>query len=184
MKKTSVSNQGFSLIGVILFIAIVGVFLWGMNSLFDPLNWFHKRDDARRKADLVQVQKALETYYKNRGFYPKSSGPSDKSCDGVSFLIKEFVPIKDGVAPINWGEAWVQYLDPLPKDPDKNKCYVYAATTDGQAYWLYASLDTGASDPDACNKGDACNNLTVNNIAPKQCGGICNYGITSSNVSP
>lgn len=134
------------------------------------------QNDATRKSDLVNLQKGLSQYYKNTGAYPLST----KKDTEKPYRIQGF---KVDHAVIDWGEEWYPYIAVLPKDPDSKKQYAYYASPNGQAYWLYASLDTDNAQ-DACNQGKACQSISGNSIAPLACGGVCNYGVSSSNVSP
>ncbi len=73
----------------------------------------------------------------------------------------------------------------LPKDPTSSKKYVYYSTgKDGQTYYLYANLDRGGNDSQACfSTGSACSSAVSSGIGT-ECGGNCNYGVSSPNVSP
>lgn len=141
----------------------------GIIVALNPLVQLQKAQDAKRKSDLSQIQKALETYYQDNGRYPSSS--SDNKIKGLD---------NNAVA---WGSSWQPYMSVLPKDPSSSKSYMYKiAGLDGQTYYLYASLDRGGNDPQACfPDGGSCNN------APSDTGcgsGVCNYGVSSPNVSP
>lgn len=135
-------------------------------SAINPVEQFKKAHDVRRKADLAQVQRSLEAYYQDAGRYPQS-------------LTNRVAP---GGNALNWGTTWKPYIDVLPVDPDGNKNYSYWSDSTGQTYRLYASLDRGGKDEKACNvTGTACAGVQDG----QSCGtGICNYGVTSPNVSP
>lgn len=137
----------------------------------NPLAQLQKAQDAKRKSDLSQVQKALEVYYQDNARYPQSS--EDNKIRGL-----------DG-STVQWGSSWQSYMTVLPKDPSSSKNYVYFNSgTDGQTYYIYANLDRGGNDPQACiSTGAACSSAVTNNVATA-CGGNCNYGVSSPNVSP
>jgi len=65
-------NRGFTIIELIVVIAIIGV-LAGIVTVF-VITQGQKARDSRRVADLSQVQKALELYYAQYGCYPASTG--------------------------------------------------------------------------------------------------------------
>lgn len=141
----------------------------------NPITQFQKAADSERKSDLAQIQRAIEAYYQDFGRYPQSTGAYtiDENLDPT---------ITDE---IQWGTGWAPYIDVLPAEDAADKNYVYYSDpADGQSYWLYASIDRGQEDPDACNNGDACLRLSTLSITDTACGGICNYGISSPNVSP
>ena len=81
-----------------------------------------------------------------------------------------------------WGSSWKPYMDVIPIEADSSRNYAYWVdeSADGQAYRLYASLDRGSKDESACFGGNTCPNLPDG----VSCGGICNYGVSSPNVSP
>lgn len=145
----------------------------GLLYLIDPLGQIQKANDAKRKSDLDQLRTTLEVYYNDNGRYPDYSADPDPL----------FYRIKPAGGYIDWGSAWTAYNVTLPKDPASAQNYVYFASVDGQSYWLYASLQR-SSDPQACNGGAACSSLSTNSISSTACGTTCNYGISSSNVSP
>lgn len=140
----------------------------GLVAVLNPLAQIQKAHDAQRKSDLSQIKNALEIYYQDNGQYPPAT--SDYKIKGL-----------DNNA-IAWGSSWQPYMSVLPKDPSSSKNYVYNnASLDGQTYYIYASLDRGADDPQVCNNGSECSSLPVG----ASCGtGICNYGVSSPNVSP
>lgn len=126
-------------------------------AVLNPTEQFKKANDARKKSDLSQISKALEAYYENNGTYPTSD--SNGLISGVA-----------------WGANWQPYMNQIPKSPSGSYAY---KQTGGDTYYLYASLER-TGDSSLCNSdGSACPNSTGLN-----CGGVCNYGISSPNVSP
>ncbi len=163
--------KGFTLIELILVTAIVGLFAAGVIAVINPSQQVHKANDAKRKSDLEAIQRALEAYYADNGRYPQAINNK----------------IYANNATVNWGTSWQPYIDLLPKDPSNGRTYVYGTSTDGQRYGVYASLEKG-TDPQACHSnGAACDSLTtfgINANASVSCGGICNFGVTSADLSP
>lgn len=177
-KKFSVSDyffsirKGFTLIELLVVIGILGILVVTLFAAINPISQLQKANDAHRKSDLESIQRALELYYQDTGSYPPSSGN---------------FKIQSGVTTIAWGSAWLPYMAAVPKDPLPNYTYIYYSppTASGQTYYLYTSLQRGANDPQVCNKGNACASLSgVGFPGANACGGVCNYGVSSSNVSP
>jgi general secretion pathway protein G len=164
--------KGFTLIELLVVIGILGILAAALLATINPVAQLQKSNDARRKSDLESMQRALELYYNDNGKYPASSGTT--------------MYINNAVVP--WGSSWTPYMATLPKDPVSTQTYVYysPAASAGQTYYLYANLQRGANDPDACNKGQACKSILSDPNSPgaNACGGVCNYGVSSSNVSP
>jgi type II secretory pathway pseudopilin PulG len=146
--------------------------------LFDPVGLVQKAQDSKRKSDLKDIQKALLQYYKDFGKFPSNPGNCLRNVNNCKIVRL------DGTT-VDWdrGEGFSPYLKTLPRDPSKNKTYIYYVKPDRQAYYLYASLDRG-QDKETCNSGLACSSLAVNGLSPTACGRVCNYGLSSANVSP
>ena len=71
MKK---SKQGFTLIELLVVVAIIG--LLATLSIVALNNARARARDARRVADIKQIQTALELYYNDLGSYPSTIGTS------------------------------------------------------------------------------------------------------------
>ena len=129
-------DKGFTLVELVLVVAIMGIMSVGIMLTLNPFAQFQKANDARRKSDLAQIQRALEIYYQDHGQYPSA---------------------------IAWGTSWQPYMNVVPKDPSSNKNYAYSSV--GQSYFIYASLDKvlsseqckGASPCNTNNCGGTCN---------------------------
>ncbi len=172
---------GFTLIELVISIAILAVLAVFIIVTLDPFTQFEKSRDARRKSDLAQIQKALEQYYQDHEQYPPSTGFNN----GVnSFEIIDTSTNYPPGTPIAWGTStpvWQKYMEVIPKDPSyPSKTYLYVTAQNNQMYYVYASLDRGTKDPDACSGG-----ICQNDPQGAHCGGsACNYGVSSPNTNP
>ncbi|MDO8620790.1 MAG: prepilin-type N-terminal cleavage/methylation domain-containing protein [Candidatus Levybacteria bacterium] len=176
------TKKGFTLIELIVVIGILAVLASALIAIFNPFTQFQKANDAKRKSDLSQIQKSLEVYYQDNGRYPSNTANYGSGIADYQIISQDANdPVKE------WGTSWQPYINILPKDPNSAKRYVYyvSPASNGQGYYLYASLDRAGKDPQACNtSGTDC----VNVPAPMSCGYNndynCNYGISSPNLSP
>lgn len=172
--KFSDSEKGFTLVELIVVIGILSVLAVGSIIALNPFSQFQKANDSKRKTDLAQVQRALETYYQDNGKYPPHSA--------VTPPLYRIVRLDLTTA--DWGTQWQPYMNLLPKDPVGSDNYVYYST--GQSYYLYATLDRGTSDPQICKNlvNKECPSIAGNGIPANSCGGPCNFAATSPNVAP
>lgn len=166
-------TTGFTLVELLVVVGIIGILVAAALLVLNPITQFQKANDAKRKGDLSQVQRALEIYYHDLGKYPQSSSGYKIIYNGNT---------------ASWGSnLFTPYMIKLPTDPISNRTYVYFSTpaNNPQSYYLYSSLER-PNDPQLCNKGSACASLANNGISSSACGSgvVCNYGVSSSNVSP
>jgi type II secretion system protein G len=176
------NNKGFTLIEMIVTIGILGILAVTAITALNPFAQFQKANDAKRKGDLSQIQKALESYYDDYKAYP------DSKKSGNYYYLNPITTPPAGKTIKAWGSSWQPYMNVIPKDPSSGKYYVYyspptlpdGTVFNGQGYCLYASLDKN-NDPGLCFSGGA----KCTNAPAGACGsGVCNFGICSPNASP
>lgn len=167
-------TRGFTLIELIVVIAVISIMATALLSTISPFEQFKKSRDTDRKVAIAQIQKALESYYQDHGRYPDSSADY------------RIISVVNGVtSTLSWGDSWPPYMDKLSKDPTTGHkiAYYSPAASNGQIYYIYMNLERGSKDPAVCNGGLKCTSLP-SNLA---CGGVsivCNFGVSSPNVKP
>lgn len=168
-------DNGFTLLELIIVAAIIALIATATIAVLNPFGQFNKAKDTRVKSDLSQVQKALESYYQDNNRYPANATQCTYGISGNN---------GDGNDCIEWGRSWQPYMNVIPQDPTTSNRYVYYVSLNRQSYYIYANLLRGAVDSSSCNSGAACTSLSANGISSGACGGTCNFGVTSPNVSP
>lgn len=148
-------KNGFTLIELLIVIAVISFLALAFFTILNPSRLFQKANDSKRKEDLKQVQQALENYLDDNGEYPVS---------------------------LTWGASFGSYFPKLPLDPD-NPERKYDYKTTGDKYYMYASLERAGEDAQACNNGVACLSISANGFVV-DCGGTCDFGLTSPNTTP
>lgn len=141
MKKFSfkfTKEKGFTLIELLIVLAIIG----SLTTVI-MVNFLAARErgrDAERKAELKQLQTALELYRADQGSYPSSPLPA---CN----------------APL--AVAGTTYMQKMPCDPTSTGQFVYTYTTTGSTYILTACLENEKdSQKDTINNAVYCTGTT------------------------
>lgn len=124
------SQGGFTFIELMVVLAIIGVIAGITATTYRAARQGSR--DSQRKADLKKIQLALENYYVDNGFYPRSYPP------GSGFQLTPGNPItnKDGLGAAADIPQTAQsspspaptrtYLLSIPRDPF-NTAYLYVA---------------------------------------------------------
>ncbi len=109
MKYNKLQNKGFSLIELMVSIAIIAILTALI--IVNIASSRAKARDAKRISDIAQIQLALEQYFTKNGFYPKS--------------VDNYV-----------NDIYSEYISTQPKDPLSNSTadYVYAPDPDRNYY--------------------------------------------------
>lgn len=151
------NKYGFTLLELMIIIVILGVLAALISGNF--ITSLKKGRDARRKADLQQIQKALEMYYEDNKKYPDvggNEGDIDVTSNGK-------LCYKDEVTPTN-GCATKTYMYKIPIESKTGCNYYYVhEISNGEGYFLYSTLEndqdisagTGDYLDDECG-GDSC----------------------------
>lgn len=117
-------SRGFTLIELLVVIAIIGLL---SSIILASLNSARiKSRDARRLADMKQIQTALELYYNDNTTYPTTASGGTTVTSALGSVL----------AP--------NYIQSVPKDPSRADTsatgYLYCST-DGQSYAMLADLE-------------------------------------------
>lgn len=162
MHKFSNSRKAFTLIELLLVIAILGILATLISGNF--LNTLKRGRDTRRKEDLKSIQIAFESYYEDNMSYPASDALNQTQLchpDGCDTKV---------------------YMQKIPTDPNSSYTYDYATDSNGTYYSLYSCLENG-QDTGPGVKLDAGGEQDGNGwVAGCGCG-VCKFKIESSNVS-
>ena len=134
MNKLNNDSRGFTLIELLVVIVIIGVL-----ASFLMTNYIGVRGrgrDAKRKADLRQLQTAFELYRSSdpNGNYPSSPLPACGSS------------LRDS-------GGTVIYMKSIPCDPSTNSLYTYTYSALSKSYTLIACLENANDQQSDVNQG-------------------------------
>jgi general secretion pathway protein G len=123
------SKKGFTLIELLVVIAIIGLLA---SIILSSLNTARKKGrDARRIADLKEIQTALELYYSDHNQYPTATSQSN-AVTALSALVPSYISV-------------------LTDDPlGGSYHYVYLSTSGGTFYCLGTVIE-GTAPSSTCN---------------------------------
>jgi len=127
-------NKGFTVIELLVVIGLIAVLVGALIFLINPVAQLQRSRDARRKADLRQIQSALELYRSDQLTYPTPA--SVLNC-GSSL---------QGTVNGNL----ITYITKIPCDPKTGASYIYvpaSPTSPASSYTIMACLEN-ANDPD------------------------------------
>lgn len=154
-------KRGFTLIELLVVITIIGILSSIGLSSFTTAQM--KSRDTRRKAHLRQVADSLETYFNDHNQYPNDNGSGSISGANWGSIFKD--ELANGAT----------YMVQLPQDPTQGQTYYYDALDSNKKFQLYARLEN--------NQDSSLMTLTGPNCritAPP----TCNFGVSSSNITP
>lgn len=129
-------RKGFTLIELLVVIAVIGILAGTSFAIINPAKQLQKSRDAKRKADLAQIQSALELYRSDQGAYPASL----PAC-GASLSVSGTV-----------------YLRSRPCDPhNPTRIYNYLPGSPANSYAIIACLENyDDTQKDASNNASYC----------------------------
>lgn len=162
------NKKGFTLIELLVVIMILGIMAALITGNF--FTSLKKGRDAKRKADLEQIQRALEMYYEDKRAYPLTTNLTFGSalCETSACLGTEKI-----------------YMQKVPNDPISGKNYQYLSA-DGTNYKIFACLENNLQMLPYISSGYV-GSMTSCGPCQDSTGAIvtnCVWGISSSNISP
>jgi len=143
-------HKGYTIIELLIVTFIIGL-LVALIAVALQGN-LAKARDAKRLADLTQIQKALALYYDTNGKYPPielaKTGPENDGC-GIDWCV-----LRDSLS---------VYLNPLPNDPlglQEEYRYFYSSSSDDN-YGLMVRFESDSNANKVINDGGVHNDAAT-----------------------
>ena len=135
--------SGFTLIELLVVIAIIGLL---SSVVFASLNSARgKARDAKRMADLREIQKAIEFYYDDNGRYPTETW-CDSSRGGGNADCSSFSGTNWNISSAFYQALVPTYMSSLPVDPINSSSYyyLYEPVNINTDYCIAVNLENGS----------------------------------------
>ncbi len=129
--KNTGSRSGFTLIEMLIVVAIIGILAGAVLVGLGPVQ--RQGRDSRRIADLRQVQNALELYYNKCGYYP-GTAQAGSPCGAFS-QISAWADLSTTITGSTLG------VNKVPNDPSAGRNYFYGTNATGSSYTIGATLE-------------------------------------------
>lgn len=169
--KNRRTQQGFTFMELMIVMILLGIMVTMVAGSYTSTS--KRGRDNRRKSDLHNVQTALEVYFGDKGVYPDSSITGEITGCGFS-----------GSDPCPWGVSFIDendtvYMQSLPSDPQHpSQRYIYSGTP--ESYVLYGRLEHALDIGSGVNPAG----YQDTNCGTAQQSLLCNYAVSSTNVTP
>lgn len=141
--KTTNSTRGFTILELLVVVALIGILAGIFLSVLKPNAFFAESRNTQRRNDLRQLQVALQNYFNDKGGYPCSTAPYNQiPCNAATW--RGEATSYGGLTTDYIGGLVTTYLKKLPNDPKANQANSATgnpscSSAPGQNGYLYRS---------------------------------------------
>jgi len=129
-RRNDVGGGGFTLVELLVVVAIIGILMAAVVLAINPLEIMKKGRDATRLSDMDSLRKAIDLVLADGGTLAVTAVPGDSSAVGASRAV-------DGTGYVTVDVG--QYLSILPVDPRNGASFTEAAGRTKVGKYLYFS---------------------------------------------
>jgi prepilin-type N-terminal cleavage/methylation domain-containing protein len=123
-------DKGFTLIEMLIVIAVIGVLAIAVLSAINPVEQMRKARDTRRRSNAAELLNALERYYATHEEYPSDYSAAAGDPNDCTTAIASRIASSALVTLVNDNEVKSEFTDRI----------------DDEANFLYSAGDFGASE--------------------------------------
>ena len=92
MKLLKKLTQGFTMIELLIVIAVLGILAVAVLAAINPIEQINRGKDTGSRSDAEQLSSAMDRFYASKGYYPWTTGASDTNTStygaGVAAMTK------------------------------------------------------------------------------------------------
>jgi prepilin-type N-terminal cleavage/methylation domain-containing protein len=158
-------QKGFTMIELLIVIAVLGVLATAVLSAINPIEQINRGRDTGTRSDAEQLLSAIDRYYTSKGYYPWQTGATDNDDLGVPWTQVEDTnwqdddaqAVLDKISTGGTAELKVAFINKISAE-GHNTLYIYNANAVGSennSTYVCFSPQSGSFREDAWKR---CNN--------------------------
>lgn len=93
MKNLKKLSKGFTMIELLIVIAVLGILAVAVLSAINPIEQINRSRDTGSRSDAEQLLSAIDRFYTNQGYYPWQSGATDTTDFETLTQVTEIAPV-------------------------------------------------------------------------------------------
>ncbi|RJR25465.1 type II secretion system protein [Candidatus Microgenomates bacterium] len=142
MRKMKKLSKGFTMIELLIVIAVLGILAVAVLSAINPIEQINRGKDTGSRSDAEQVLSAIDRYYTTKGYYPWQISPNDGADAQAWTAVDEAWldsggsdAVLDKLSEAGTGEIKASFVDRISQT-EYNTLYVYNGGDTGDSTYI------------------------------------------------